>query len=150
MIIVACTDDPNLVEIAQKSSQKYPAVFGKYYKVFDTVIPQIDRGEDLFVIAHGVYNGDEGRPVIGDRQRDFYLNAEDLYLNLKTHFPQGYKGNIFIDACESADYNNTVSFIEILKTFINDGGLKSRVFGREGCSSGLISLPTDRGWIEAR
>ncbi len=152
MIIIVCTDDPQLEKIAQKSIKKYPGVFGDYYKVFDEDIPVLDANEDLFIIAHGAFEGDDGNPVIGDKsvERAFYLNALGLLQNIGNIFPAFYSGDIYVDACESADHNDyTFSFIEVLQAQIQTR-YDSNVYGKNGSPSGLIDPPggtwTRAGW----
>jgi len=146
MIIIVCTDDPQLVQIAQNSSQQNPGVFGNYFQVFNP-IPQLGQGEDLFIVAHGAYEGDDGNPVIGDENLAFYVNAVELWENIQTIFPQYYNGNVYIDACEAADHDeNTFSFSEVFNTQIQAMFGATQVFGRNGAVAGAIPLPTSAGW----
>jgi hypothetical protein len=149
MIIIVCTDDKQLEEIASASSQKYFDVFGNYFNAFDKEIPILQSSENLFIIAHGAFDGDEGNPVIGDKKKGFYVNGLELWENLKKIFPVNYTGNVYIDACESADHDNSVfSFIEV---FYSQYNLKftTMVFGINGASSGLIALPANKKWRPA-
>ncbi|HYE75899.1 MAG TPA: hypothetical protein VEF04_21320 [Blastocatellia bacterium] len=149
MIIIVCTDDPKLEVIAKGSSESNPEVYGKYYKVFGT-IPKLGKHENLFIIAHGAYKGDDRNPVIGDKRQAFYVNAVELYLNIKRIFPVEYDGNVYVDACESADHDEeTFSFIEALLTQIQVDHSDTDVYGRNGTASGLIPLPNARGWVKA-
>ena len=150
MIIIVCTDDESLVRIAQKTSQSNPSVYGKYYKAFKDKIPVIGSQENLFIIAHGAYHGDDGNPVIGDETNAFYVNAVDFYKNIKGIFPDGYSGNVYIDACESADHEEeTFSFTEVFKAQIQRDHGNTEIFGRNGCISGMIPLPGDSRWKRA-
>jgi hypothetical protein len=151
MILVACTDDPNLVTIARTCSQQNRAIFGMYYQIFKDELPKLGQNEDLFIISHGAYKGDDNNPVIGDKdkKREFYLNAVDLYLNIKDIIPHSYKGRVYIDACEAAQNDeNTFSFIEVFYAQINPGR-NTKVYGRNGTVSGLIPLPDASGWRQA-
>ncbi|MDP2713859.1 hypothetical protein [Rheinheimera sp.] len=149
MIIIVCTDDQKLVDIAQISSSNNPQIFGNTYRIFNQ-IPRLLPGENLFVIAHGAYNGDDNNPVIGDRKNDFYVNAVDFFDNIKSIFPNGYTGSVYIDACESADHTEeTMSFAEVFLTQIQVYHGQTRVFGRKGKNSGLIPLPADLSWGQA-
>lgn len=153
MIIIACTDDPELVDIAKKSILNEPEVFLSYYKVFHGAIPLLGQDEDLFIIAHGAFQGDEGRPVIGDQDagRAFYLNGEQCYLNLSSIFPQGYSGRVFVDACESADSSRAVdSFITTLQVQFLVNSFNTQVYGINGESAGLIPLPDNPKWRAAK
>jgi hypothetical protein len=149
MILIACTDDPHLVSIATKSAEKHPNVFGDVYQVFVDVVPMLGLNENLFVIAHGAYDGDEGRPVIGDKQEGFYLEALDLFKNLGQIIPNHYQGNVFVDACEAADFKATVSFIELLQSVFNSHNYAIRIFGTIGKSKGLIVSPDNPKWKSA-
>ena len=149
MIIIAATDDPNLDTIAINSAARARDTYGDIYKVFEHQIPPLGDEENLFIIAHGAYEGDEGGPVIGSATDDFYLTPMDTYQNLQSIFPNGYSGNVYIDACESATEESVVSFIVLLKTVLLDNGFDCRVFGREGLASGLIPLPGNPDWVEA-
>ena len=152
MILVVCTDDPNLLHIAVQSSNAHPQVFGHPYQVFVNPMPVLGQNEALFVIAHGAMRGDDGNPVIGDEdmRRAFYLNAVQLYQGLQDRFPAGYAANVYIDACESSDHDeDTFSFAEAFKSQVQPGRPLVRVFGRNGVAAGLIPLPGSAGWREA-
>ncbi len=152
MIIVVCTDDPSLVQIANASWQVNQAVFGSVHQVFGNQIPQLQPTESLFLIAHGVMEGDDNNPVIGDRRKAFYVNAPELFQGLQAAsvFPPGYTGTVYIDACEAAD-NSTVahSFMEAFLAVIQDKYGQVRVYGRVGVANGLIPLPGADGWQQA-
>ncbi|EPF6108654.1 hypothetical protein R2970_001108 [Enterobacter cloacae] len=153
MIIVVCTDDPELVEIAAESVLNEPEVFLSYYKIFHSAIPPLGFEEDLFIIAHGAFQGDEGRPVIGDRDgdRDFYLNGEQCFINIRSLIPPGYKGKVYVDACQSAtDSQKIDSFITTLQVQFLLNSLNTHVYGINGDSSGLIPLPDDPKWRPAK
>lgn len=106
--------------------------------------------EDLFIIAHGAYAGDDNNPVIGDEKNAFYVNAVELYENLGRIFPQGYSGSVYIDACESADNSpETFSFSEVFASQIQKDHGVVRVYGRNGDADGQIPLPGAPGWREA-
>lgn len=150
MILIVCTDDANLTAIAQHSANGNPAVFGHYYQAFGHQVPLLGVHEDLFIIAHGAYHGDDGNPVIGDQAAAFYVNAVELYQNIAHIFPQGYTGNVYIDACESADGTAyTFSFTEVFLTQIHVHFGQTAVYGRNGAAGGLIPLPGSAGWVRA-
>lgn len=150
MIIVVCTDDPQLIKTAEATAKSAPNVFGKVYQVFGTTIPKLGADENLFLLAHGAKKGDDNNPVIGSEKNVFYVNAVDLYRNISGLFPQLYKANIYVDACESADNNAfTFSFAEALKTQVQAHHKKTRVFGRNGSVNGLVPQPGARAWREA-
>lgn len=153
MIIIACTDDPGLVDIARQSILNDPDTFISYYKVFHRAIPALGLDEDLFIIAHGAFQGDEGRPVIGDADADraFYLDGQQCYVNIQSIFPSGYSGKVYVDACESADSSKKIdSFITTLQNQFLLNAQNTPVFGINGTSSGLIPLPDDPKWRAAK
>src|SRR3569832_1774600 len=150
MIIVVCTDDPSLIQIAQESIIANPGIFGNLYQIYQGLIPQLGVNENLFVIAHGAYQGDDGNPVIGSEANAFYVNAVDFYTNISNLIPAGYNGNVYIDACEAANHNaSTFSFIEVFQTQIQVDHGNVRVFGRNGKVGGMIPLPNSSGWTQA-
>ena len=150
MIIIYCQDDQNLVGIAQQSSQAHFATFGNYYQIFIAPIPQLGVNEDLFIIAHGAFDGDNNVPVIGDQAAAFYTNGVELWENIQSIFPQNYTGSVYVDACESADHDEeTFSFTEVFMTQIQATYGASEVYGRNGTVAGMIPLPTDPQWVQA-
>lgn len=152
MIIVVCRDDPGLVAIANLSRQGNPGVFGAVHQVFGNQIPQLGVNENLFLISHGVKDGDDGNPTIGGAADDFWVNAVQLFdaLVAGNLFPPGYAGSVFIDACEASDHDDdTFSFAEVFKAQIQGWFGTVRVFGRSGAVGGLIPLPNANGWREA-
>lgn len=57
-------------------------------------------------------------------------------MNIKGIFPVKYLADVYVDACESADYDSSIfSFIEV---FYNQFvlGNSGMVFGKNGASSG--------------
>ncbi|MFI8417202.1 hypothetical protein ACQKDS_12235 [Serratia sp. NPDC078593] len=150
MILVVCTDDSNLISVANRSILKYPLVYGQRYQVFHDDLPMLKADENLFIIAHGAFLGDNGLPVIGDgdTNRDFYINGNTLYQSLASKFPPDYVGNVYIDACESADNTEEMlSFAETFYVYFAVDHQNSGVFGINGASSGLIPLPDNPKWI---
>ncbi|TQI82337.1 hypothetical protein FHU10_2694 [Serratia fonticola] len=148
MILIVCTDDDSLVTIANRSIIKNPLTFGLHYQVFQELLPPLAKYENLFIIAHGAFLGDNGMPVIGDQEEDFYLNGSTLYQSIAAIIPGDYQGNVYIDACESADNTEEMlSFAETFYVYFRDKHKDSHVFGVNGCSSGLIPLPDDPKWI---
>ena len=152
MIIICCTDDPGLRQIAIASASSSPNTFGQIYQIFKGQIPQLGLRENLFIIAHGAFADRSGNPVIGDKDmnRPFALNGIELWENTKGIFPAGYSGNVYVDACESADHDKVVfSFIEVLYSQINLHFPRTMVYGRNGSQGGLIPLPTSNTWKAA-
>ena len=152
MIIVVCRDDPGLVAIANLSRQGNPGVFGAVHQVFGNQIPQLGVNENLFLISHGVKDGDDGNPTIGGAADDFWVNAVQLFdaLVAGNLFPPGYAGSVFIDACEASDHDDdTFSFAEVFRAPIQGRHGQVRVYGRSGTAAGLIPLPGSPGWRQA-
>ena len=150
MIIVVCTDDKNLMGLAREATDRNKAVFGGSYQIFAEPLPDLGTRENLFIIAHGSFQGAGGVPAIGDHdiERAFELNGVELYQNISTIFPDNYIGNIYIDACKSADHDNyTFSFCEVFHSQINPF-YDSDVFGRNGTVRGRIPTPRSRGWVK--
>lgn len=151
MIIIVCTDDPKLVTIAEGSLSQDPSVFFSIYQVFHQSIPMLGVAEDLFMIAHGAFDGDAGQPVIGDEKQAFYLNGDQCFLNIAPIIPAGYRGRVYVDACESADETSRMdSFISRLQALFLVNGLQVKVFGVNGKNTGLIPTPGDSKWVPAQ
>lgn len=115
MILIICTDDHNLESVAKNTVMKYPDIYEASYKIFHSQLRPLKKSEDLFIISHGAFQGDNDRPVIGDKEKAFYLNGDALYTSIKDIIPEDYRGDIYIDACESAD--STEDLISFSETF---------------------------------
>ncbi|GAB2950979.1 hypothetical protein [Hafnia psychrotolerans] len=149
MILIVCTDDPSLEQIARDTLDSNPIIYKSSYKIFQSQLRQLGQGEDLFVIAHGAFHGDNDLPVIGDEAKAFYVNGDTLYLNIKGIFPEGYKANVYIDACESANTSATLlSFTTMFYLDFHPDFSASKVYGITGVSDGLIPPPGDSTWVE--
>ncbi len=151
MVIVVCTDDKDLLKLAHQQANSNAPVFGKCYLAFKDQIPQLGQNENLFIGAHGAFKGDDGKPVIGDKEKAFYVNAADFLENVKGIFPDNYQGSIYIYACESADYDTgTDSFSEVFKSVLQVSRQNVRVYGQKGAVGlkGVVG-PDDKGWLEA-
>ncbi|HEY2767076.1 MAG TPA: hypothetical protein VGI76_02395 [Solirubrobacteraceae bacterium] len=159
MVIVVCRDDRQLVGLAQTSSANHG--FGGVFKL-DTPqgqVPPLGAGEDLFIIAHGAVTdpSQPGNAMIGNQKAGGYgYNAVDLFARLVKLgiFPQGYRGDVYISACYSADWLTTrndagFSFIEVFTAQIDSKicGYKGRVYGHRGEVEGEIPPPGDQSWI---
>ncbi|ACU71566.1 conserved hypothetical protein [Catenulispora acidiphila DSM 44928] len=153
MILCVCRDDlKNTWEVAQESLGLHPDVFCSAYLVFADDIPPLGINEDLYVIAHGVAEGSDGKPVIGDQGDSLTLDAPTFWENVKPIFPDGYQGDVYIFACESADPGPGLdfSFAEGFAVYVKgDRSVHCRVFGGSGEVGGMIPLPSDPMWIEA-
>lgn len=152
MIIVVCTDDNQLLNVARQQAQNNRNIFGQCYWAFNDQIPQIIPNENLFISAHGAYRGDDGNPVIGDRQSAFYVNAVDFYENIQVIFPNNYQANVYISACESSDIaRGSFSFAEVFKAQIQVAHGNTRVYGQRGAVGLQIPLPNDPNpnWVQA-
>lgn len=149
MIIVVCTDDPNLVAIAQQATVANPQVFGRNYLVFAQQIPHLGANEDLFILAHGVARGDDRNPVIGDEQDALFLNAVQLFQNIEAILPDDYGGRIYISACEVLNPGvNSLSFAEMFVAVVQDRYPQVRVFGHRD-AQGALPPPGDGAWVQA-
>ncbi|QSO52091.1 hypothetical protein JZ785_25645 [Alicyclobacillus curvatus] len=150
MIIVVSTDDKKLKTVAENLSKTQSAVYGSCYQAWGgTAIPQLGVNENLFVTAHGAYEGDDNNPVIGDGKKAHYVNAVDFYNNIKSIFPQNYAGAVYISACEAADHSDEdFSFAEAFRNQI-DVHHNVRVFGQKGSVGYTIPLPSSSQWVEA-
>lgn len=152
MIIVVCRDDPGLLDLAKRQSKEQLAVFGRTYQVF-SMVPAVGVDQDIFLLAHGTKSdGEDRNPVIGGEQDDFYLNAVQLWEDFASAIPTGYRGNVYVSACQSANQpRGGHSFIEVLAAQIR-GKLTSwpgRVYGQRGDVAGPIPQPGDRSWVAA-
>ena len=148
MILIVCTDDPVLERVAKETLRRYPGIYSATYKIFHSQLRELRKDEDLFIISHGAFQGDNDRPVIGDKEKAFYLNGDALYLNIKEIIPENYKGNVYIDACESADSTeDLLSFAETFYLDFHADHQASKVLGITGVSNDLIPLPDDSKWI---
>ncbi|AYA05597.1 MULTISPECIES: hypothetical protein [Rahnella] len=148
MILIVCTDDPELEHVASASMAQYQSVFKSSYKIFHSELRLLGKSENLFIISHGAFQGDNDRPVIGDKAKAFYVNGDTLYLNVKSIFPPDYTGNVYIDACESADSTDVLlSFAQTFYLDFHPDSPTSKVFGLTGVSSGLIPLPDNTAWV---
>lgn len=150
MILVVCTDDPMLMDIAAQASVGNHAVFGAPYQVFAGVVPQLGVAENLFILAHGAKEGDDGNPVIGDRNNALFLNAVQLYQQTELLFPRGYRGGVYVSACESYDPGvNSLSFAEMLVNVMQADHGAVRVYGHRGGVAGPLPVPESRTWDQA-
>ena len=154
MILAVCTDDDQgTLHVGQAQSAAAYQVYGDCHAVFGTPVPRLGVSENLFVIAHGAAIGDDGGPVIGDRDgaRAFWLNPAGLWEHIKHIFPDGYYGNVYASACESADTpNGTCSFTELFMSLLREHRPNSgTVYGQRGAVHGNIPLPTSASWVPA-
>ncbi len=149
MIIAACNDDPMVVSIAQQAATANAGVFGAWYKIFDSQIPDLGASEDLYIVAHGAAIGDENQPVIGNKEDAFYLTARDLNANLHI-FPKNYAGRVYVYACKSAQKGkDEVSFIEQFKKIAGSSYPNMSIFGQVGSPSGPLPAFNDASWKKA-
>ncbi len=148
MILIICTDDPNLELVARNTVMRYPDIYEASYKIFHSQLRSLKKSENLFIISHGAFQGDNDRPVIGDKAKAFYLNGDALYKSIKDIIPEDYRGDIYIDACESADSTeDLISFADTFYLEFHQDYPTSGVYGITGVSHGLIPLPSDSKWV---
>lgn len=150
MILCVCHDDDSgTYQVGRAQMLANPAVFRSCHRAF-TQIPRLAPDEDLFIIGHGVMAGDDGNPVIGDREEGHYYNAVDLFANLEPIFPAGYHGGVYVSACESAAIpRGAFSFAEVFKAQLQAHHPSARVYGHERAIGGAIPPPGDRSWVQA-
>lgn len=151
MILIVCTDDDDLIQMAQQQAQNNPGVFGNAYRAFADVVPALGAAENLFVVAHGVQEGDDNNPVIGDGDEAHYWNAVEFFEAIQGLFPGNYSGSVYISACESADHNaDTFSFAEVFKAQLQGARAQAgEVYGHHGEIAGNIPVPGDASWALA-
>ncbi|GAA0696378.1 hypothetical protein GCM10008904_00320 [Paraclostridium ghonii] len=152
MILVVCLDDPKLLKKAEKQSSQDRIMFGDCHvlKFRGSLPPKLGISENLFVTAHGSCDWEAKNAVIGDRgNTTYYFNGVDFYNRIKNIFPTDYRGNVYISACESADYPwDCFSFIEVFKSQI-DVDYNVSVYGQKGKVGYAIPYPNASIWIEA-
>jgi hypothetical protein len=149
MIIAMCTDDPEVYDVAIEAELNAPEIFGQAFDAFSEDIPMLAPDENLFIVAHGINFGDEGSPVIGSKKNDFYLTPRDLNTNLHV-FPLGYRGNVYVSACWSADPGHDgESFVDQFYTTFQRSFPHSQVFGHLGKLGGALPPPGDNLWVHA-
>lgn len=148
MIITACTDDDALIKAAKAASLKEPLIFGNCYRVFAKQIPPLGADENLFISAHGVYEGDDKNPVIGDKAAALFLNGVQAFQQLEGIFPANYRGSVYISACEATDHaDDDFSFAEVFKAQLEGARPQAgAVYGQSGGVGLRVPPPTDRGW----
>jgi len=150
MIIVVCTDDTELLRVAERQAEEQPEIYGQCHRVFGGRIPSLARTENLFITAHGAKRGDDGNPVIGDAAEAFFLNAVQTFEGMAEIIPADYAGNTYISACESADKGGDFSFAEVFKAQIQGHRAHAgKVYGQKGGVGLRVPPPTDRGWVQA-
>jgi hypothetical protein len=151
VIITVCTDDDALLKAAKEASLAQPEVFGGSYRVFGKQIPMLGEKENLFLSAHGVYDGDDNNPVIGDKANALFLNGVQAFQALEGLFPPNYSGNVYISACEAADHaDDDFSFAEVFKAQLQQARPQAgNVYAQAGSVGLRIPLPTDKGWVLA-
>lgn len=153
IIILSDVSDPALTTAAQNAHNSNAAAFGTVYAIGNN-IPVLGISEDLFILAHGAAVGDQGIPVIGSAASDFYLDAAAFFDNFRSIFPNGYSGDVYVDACYSGDTFTTVqgllcpSFATSLCSRIRISYRDVNVFGRHGSVSGTMLLPGDPAWVQ--
>lgn len=150
MIIAVCTDDAEILQVAQRASAQNPGAFGNAYRVFGQNIPNVGLNEDLFIVAHGARNDPAAHePVIGnaDAGDATWLSAQNLVDNLRDIIPRGYDGSVYISACEVTQGGIAeFSFVELLpRPLRNLAGNEVVVFG-DSNAAGDLPLPGDARW----
>jgi hypothetical protein len=149
MVIIVCTDDATLRQTAVQQAQANQATYGQCYQPF-TTIPSLGVNENLFITAHGARDGDDGNPVIGDENNAMYFNAVMLWEALEGIFPRGYRGSVYISACESSNPKASLSFAEVFRAQLHGARRQAgRVYGQKGSVGMNIPGPNDPDWTQA-
>ncbi|MDQ3935248.1 MAG: hypothetical protein M3340_11545 [Actinomycetota bacterium] len=160
MIISVCNDDQDVDRIGRHSARHDSATFGAFYPVGRTP-PQLGAAENLFIIGHGAHRnaGDGANPVIGNRGRGITLNGVELVEHLLglpngltggvNVFPNGYTGNLYVYACETADFaDGALSLAEVvtntLQSALNNDSVAFGQSGSVDCS--WLPGPNDHSW----
>lgn len=150
VIIVLSPNDAGIINLARGQSHAQPGTFGQTFVTNGGQIPQLQPNESLVFIGHGTTRGTENSPQIGDANGDFGLDGVELWDNFRSRFPAGYTANVYIDACQSANFpRNMFSLIEVFKSQADPHLPRTRIFGRAGAAAGAIPAPGDRGWVQA-
>ena len=151
MIIVMAPGDATIVSQSRAQSYNFPAIYGETYIAGGrAAIPQAAPGENVFFVGHGVSQGGSGNAEIGEAAGDFGMDGEELWDNFKEIFPDLYNGDVYIDACASAD--PVEDLFSVIETFKAQSAItldSSAVFGRTGSPVGDIPQPGDAAWVEA-
>jgi hypothetical protein len=151
VIIVLAPGDDRVIEAAKAQSQNFPEIYGRTYVAQRDAIPMLDENEDLFFSGHGIARGNSGNAEIGDEDGAFALDGLELWDNFKGIFPDMYQGNVYVDACEAADF--AAGMFSLIETFRSQSSVELgdvSVFGRAGGAGFDVPPPDDASWIEAR
>lgn len=157
MIIVLAPSDAGIVAQSRARSYDFPGIYGQTYVATVDRIPQLGPTETLFFIGHGIAQGSQGVPEIGDARGDFALTGLDLWASYGIGtpaepgiFPPLYQGRVFIDACESGDFpQDMFSLTETFWSQAQEAIDGIEVYGRAGDVSGPIPFPDDPSWVDA-
>jgi hypothetical protein len=139
MIITFCQDDWQLVALAYRQGEIQEDIFGIPYCYLPEApnLPNAEIDENIFVSAHG--NAYE----IGNRGKGLGLSpyklADYLYDWI---FPKGYKGGVYISACDSAP-----QYVNNMKEFFVGQNLAVDVYGMIGSIPKLIARPDNDDWV---
>jgi len=149
LIIVVAPNDVQIIQIAQQQGNDPAGVFGNDIVAGGGPIPALAANENLFFIGHGIAGGG-GNAEIGDANGAFAVDGLELWDNFSAIFPGGYGGDVYIDACYSANY--PAGMFSLIETFKANADLvlnHTFVFGRTGQVAGLMPPPGDPTWVQA-
>lgn len=152
MIIVMSPSDQDIITAARNRAYNFPADFGKVYIAGKDKIPMLGEGEALYFTGHAVRNGSSGNAEIGDESGAFGMDGLELWDNFKELMPSMWQGDVYVDACESADFDfDMFSLIETFKSQSGVGFANTEVYGRTGSpgTTDPIPLPTADVWESA-
>jgi hypothetical protein len=147
LIIVLAPEDDVIVRQSRAQSYNFPEIFGETYIAGRDAIPQAGPRETVFFIGHGTERGRSGNAEIGARGGAFGFDGLELWQSFREIFPDLYAGNVFIDACESADFaDDMFSLIEVFRSQSDLTLQDTSVFGRAGGPEGPMPPPGDDAW----
>lgn len=150
MIIVLAPNDDRVVRAARAQSYNFPGIFGETYIAGRDAVPEAGPTEAVFFFGHGTSLGDSGNAEIGEKSGDFALDGLELWDNYKDVFPDLYTGDVYVNACESADYPEDM--FSLIETFRSQSAIAlndSSVFGRTGSPDISLPQPGTDAWTEA-
>jgi hypothetical protein len=154
LIIVLAPGDEEIVSRSRDQCFNFPEKYGEITYVAGpgrNDIPQAGPHENVFFVGHGVSLGGSGNAEIGEERGRFAFDGIQLWERFgRAVFPSLYAGDVYIDACESADF--PAEMFSVIETFRSQSDLtlnNSSVFGRTGSPVGDIPPPGDEAWVEA-
>jgi hypothetical protein len=151
MIIILAPSDATIIATARLQSFNFPETYGAVYIMGRDQVPLAGETENVFFSGHALVNGSTGGPEIGEENGDLAMSGLELWENFKRVFPDQYQGDVFVDACESAD--NDTDMFSLIEQFRSQSDLNldsTAVYGRTGspAAGDPIPPPGDEAWVE--